>query len=64
MAGALQGIGGLLLARRALGRLGPVDEMALALASLREVLDRFAVGLFARARSGWEFDAVLLGPSG
>ena len=64
MAGALQGIGGLLLARRALGRLGAIGEMALALARIGEVLDRFGVGRFAGATGGWEFDAVLLGPSG
>jgi hypothetical protein len=37
--------------------------MPLALARLGEVLDRFRVGLFAGARSGWEFDGVLLDPS-
>ena len=63
MAGALQGIGGLRLARRALGRLRAVHEMPLALAGLGEVLDRLRVGLFAGARSGWEFRAVLLDPS-
>jgi hypothetical protein len=63
MADGLQGIGGLRLPRRALGRLGAVHEMPLALARLGEVLDRFRVGLFAGARSGWEFDGVLLDPS-
>jgi hypothetical protein len=62
MADALQGIGRLLLAGRALGRLGAVDEMALALARLGELLDRFAVSLFAAAMTGWELDAVLLAP--
>jgi hypothetical protein len=37
--------------------------MSLPLARLGEVLDRFRVSLFAWARSGWEFDGVLLGPS-
>ena len=62
MAYRLQRVGGLLLARGALGGLGAVDEVALALARIGEVFDRFRVSLFAGATSGWEFDAVLLGP--
>jgi hypothetical protein len=52
MACRLQGVGGLLLARRSLRGLCAVDEITLSLACLREMLDGFRMSLFAGATSG------------
>src|SRR3954452_3266734 len=53
MARVFELVRGLILARRSLRRLGAIDEVALALSRLVELLDRLRVSLFAATRRFW-----------